>query len=436
MQVSVESTEGLGRRLTITVPAEKIDAEINNRLRNLAKTRRIDGFRQGKAPLSIVRKMYGQAVSADVAGDIMQRNFIEAIISEKLNPAGAPAMDAPEIKQGEDFSFTASFEVYPEVKVEGLEEIEVEKPVAEIQDADLDNMIETLRKQQAGWTEVERECQNEDRVNINFIGSVDGEEFEGGKAENFDLVMGAGRMIPGFEDGIIGKKQGDEFTIDVTFPEEYHAENLKGKAAQFAITINRVEEQELPELTEEFVKRFGIEDGSVDGLKAEIRKNMTRELEQNIRNRIKEQVLDGLVSKNEFDLPSAAVAQEVQTLREQAMQRFGNMPADKAPQLPDELFKDQAERRVRVGLLLGELIRESEMKADEERVKSTIESMASAYEDPSEVVDHYYNNENLLTGVRNLVLEDQVVDMILEKAKVSDKTMSFDEVINNTAASA
>jgi len=436
MQVSVETTQGLERRLTITVPADVMDKEINTRLNKLAKTRRIDGFRPGKAPVAMIKKMYGQSVAADVANDLMQRNYIEAVIAQKLSPVGAPSMDVKTFETGADFVFTATFEVYPEIEVQNLEAIQVEKPVAAVADADLDKMLETLRKQHATWVEADAAAAEGLRVNMNFVGSIDGEEFEGGKAENFNLVMGAGRMIPGFEDGIQGKKAGESFDIDVTFPEEYHAEHLKGKAAKFAITLNKVEKQELPELTEEFVKRFGIEDGAVDSLKAEVRKNMERELSQALKNRVKEQVLNGLVEHNALDVPQAAVAQEIEGLRQQAMQRFGGAQGNNVPQLPDELFQAQAERRVRIGLLLGEVIRTNEIKADDARVKSIIESMATAYEDPQEVVDYYFKNEQLLNNIRNLAVEEQAVEFIMSKAQVTEKPMSFDEVINKNAVAA
>ena len=436
MQVSVETTQGLERRLTITVPAATVDAAVRKELNGLAKTRRIDGFRPGKAPVAIIKKMFGAMAHARVADEMMQNNFIKAIIESKLSPAGAPTMDPKEIKEGQDFEFTATFEVYPEFEVAGLESIKVEKPVASVKDADLANMIDTLRKQHATWSDVDVAAANGMRVTLDFVGSIDGEEFDGGKAEGFTLELGAGRMIPGFEDAILGKKAGDEFTIEVTFPADYHAEALKGKAAKFASKLNKVEEQVLPELTEEFVKRFGIESGSVEELKAEVRKNMERELAQALKNSVKEQVLNGLVEANQIDLPKAAVAQEIDTLRQQALQRFGGFQGGNAPELPAELFQAQAERRVRVGLLLGDVIRTNEIKADDARVTSIIESMATAYEDPKEVIEYYQKNEQMLNGVRNLAVEDQAIDLILSKAQVTEKEVAFDDVINKSGAAA
>ena len=436
MQVSVETTQGLERRLTITVPADKIEKEYNSRLNQVAKTRRIDGFLPGKAPKALIQKMYGESIVADVADAVMQRHFVEALVAEKLNPVGAPTLEPNQLVPGSDFTFTVSFEVYPEFKVQNLDAIKVEKPVATVSDADLDKMLTTLRKQHASWVDADEAAANDLRVNMDFVGSVDGEEFEGGKAEGFALVLGAGRMIPGFEAGILGKKAGESFDIEVTFPEDYHAENLKGKAAKFAIKLNKVEKQDLPELDAEFIKRFGVEDGSVESLKAEIRKNMERELTQALKGQVKEQILSGLLEQNQIDVPKAAVTREVEALRQQALQRFGAANSKNVPQLPDELFQEQAERRVRVGLLLGEVIREQDIKADDARVKTLIESLATAYEDPSEVVDYYFQNERLLNNMRDLAVEDQAIEFLLSQAQVTEKATSFDEVINKAGAAA
>ncbi|MDH5877879.1 trigger factor [Vibrio sp. S/42/10] len=432
MQVTVETLEGLERRLNITVPAANIEDAVTAELRNIAKNRRFDGFRKGKVPMKMVAKMYGKAVRQDVMGEVMQRHFIEAIVKEKINPAGAPTFAPVENNEGADLVFNATFEVYPEVELKGLENITVEKPAVEVKEADVEEMIETLRKQQATWTEVEAAADAGSRATIDFVGSIDGEEFEGGKAENFPLEMGAGRMIPGFEDGIVGKTAGMEFEIDVNFPEDYHAENLKGKEAKFSIKLNKVEARELPELNEEFVSKFGATDG-IEGLKAEVRKNMERELKQAVKNRIKEQAIDGLVNENNIDVPSALIDQEIGVLRQQAAQRFGGN-TEAADQLPRELFEEQAKRRVVVGLLLGEVIKTEELKADDEKVKAIIEEMATAYEDPTEVIAYYEQNEQMMNNMRNVALEEQAIDAIIAKAQVSDKEVSFNELMNQQPA--
>ncbi len=433
MQATVETLEGLERRLTITVPAANIEDAVTAELRNIAKNRRFDGFRKGKVPMKMVASMYGKAVRQDVMGEVMQRHFIEAIVKDKINPAGAPTFAPVENEAGKDLVFTATFEVYPEVELKGLEKIAVEKPAVEVKDEDVAEMIETLRKQQSTWTEVAEAAAADSRATIDFVGSIGGEEFEGGKAENFPLEMGQGRMIPGFEDAILGKNAGDEFTIEVNFPEDYHAENLKGKAASFVTKLIKVESRELPEVNDEFVAKFGVTEGGVDALKAEVRKNMERELKQTVKNRIKEQAINGLVEQNEFDVPSALVDQEIQVLRQQAAQRFGGNP-EAAAQLPRELFEEQAVRRVKVGLLLGEVIKADELKADEARVQSLIEEMATAYEDPAEVIAYYQQNEEMMNNIRNVALEDQAIEAIIAKAQVSEKEVGFNELMNQQPA--
>jgi len=431
MQASVETTQGLGRRVTITVAKDVIENAVKSELVSVAKKVRIDGFRKGKVPMNIVAQRYGASVRQDVLGDLMQRNFVDTIIKEKINPAGAPNYVPGEYKNGEDFTYSVEFEVYPDVELKGLEAIEVEKPMVAVTDADVDTMLDTLRKQQASWKESHRAAEAEDRVTIDFSGSVDGEEFEGGKASDFVLAMGQGRMIPGFEDGVVGHKAGETFAIDVNFPEDYHAEKLKGKAAKFDIVLKKVEERELPEFTEEFIKRFGVADGTIAGLRTEVRKNMERELKGAVRNRLKNQVIDGLVSANNIEVPTALIDSEIEVLKRQAAQRFGGNEKQ-ALELPRELFEEQAKRRVVVGLLLGEVIRTHELKADDNRVKALIEEMASAYEDPSEVIEFYSKNNELLNNMRNVALEEQAVEAILEKAKVTEKATGFQELMNQT----
>ncbi|KGT88498.1 trigger factor [Enterobacter cancerogenus] len=433
MTVSVETTQGLGRRISITVAADSIESAVKKELVEVAKKVRIDGFRKGKVPANIISQRYGASVRQDVLGELMTRNFVDAIIKEKINPAGAPNYVPGEYKEGEDFTYAVEFEVYPEVELKGLDAIEVEKPVVEVTDADVDTMLETLQKQQATWKESDAAATAEDRATIDFSGSVDGEEFEGGKASDFVLAMGQGRMIAGFEEGVVGHKAGETFTIDVKFPDDYHAETLKGKDAKFEIVLKKVETRELPELTEEFIKRFGVEDGSVAGLRAEVRKNMDRELKGAIRNRVKSQAIDGLVEANDIDVPVALIDSEIDVLRRQAAQRFGGNEKQ-AFELPRELFEEQAKRRVVVGLLLGEVIRINELKADEDRVKALIEEMASAYEDPQEVIEFYSKNNELMNNMRNVALEEQAVEAVLAKAKVTDKATNFQELMNQTSA--
>ena len=429
MSISIETLEGLQRRVTIIVAADKIEAAYKEQLKGYAKNARVDGFRKGKVPHSIIEQRFGVAARQDALSDEMQRAFFDAVIAEKINLAGRPTFTPNNYQPGQEFSFSVTFEVFPEVELKGLENIEVEKPVVEISEADLDKMVDVLRKQQATWAESQEAAKSEDRVVIDFVGSVDGEEFKGGKATDFVLAMGQGRMIPGFEEGIVGHKAGEQFDIDVTFPAEYHAENLKGKAAKFAITLKKVENIVLPELTEEFVKKFGNAK-SVEDLRAEIKKNMQRELNNAVTARVKNQVINGLIAQNDIEVPAAAVAEEVEVLRQQAVQRFGGKP-EMAAQLPAELFEAEAKRRVQVGLLLSTVIGSNELKVDEARVEAMISDIASAYEQPAEVVEYYAKNRQLTENIRNVVLEEQAVDAVLAKAKVAEKAMSFDELMQS-----
>ncbi|NQZ83103.1 MAG: trigger factor [Colwellia sp.] len=431
MQVSVETTQGLERRLTISVPAEKVDVEVKNRLRHIAKTQRINGFRPGKVPPSVIQKRYGKSVRQEVAGELMQRNFVEAIVAEKINPAGRPNFVAKSNEDGKAFEFEATFEIYPEVKLSGLDAIKVERPVAEVTDEDLDEMFVTLQKQHQTWKENKRKTKKGDKLTLDFLGRVDGEEFEGGKAEAFELELGAGRMIPGFEKEITGMKAGEEKTIKVTFPEDYHAENLKGKEAEFDIVIHKTEGSVLPKVDDEFAKLFGVEDGGVEALRTEVSKNMTRELTQAVKAKVKEQVIEGLLAANELDLPAALVAQEIEVLRKQAMERFsGQMDPNNLPELPNDMFEEQAKRRVKIGLLLGEVIKVNELKVDESKVNELIASAASAYEDPKEVIEYYATNKELNQQMQNVALEEQAVELLVESAKVKDKKASFKDIMN------
>ena len=436
MQVSVETTTGLERRLTITVPAVAIDTAVKSRLQQLAKTQRINGFRPGKVPVNVIQKRYGQAVRQEIAGEAMQRSFYQAITQEKITPAGAPNFELKTDVIGKDLEFVASFEVFPEVAVKDVSKIEVDKAVVEITDKDLDNMMETLRKQHAGWKEVKRKSKKDDRLTMDFVGTIDGVEFDGGKAENFVLEMGKDRMIPGFEKPLVGAKAGEEVIVDVTFPEDYHAEKLKGKAAQFTVKVNKVEALDLPKVDADFAKLFGIEDGSIESLTAEVRKNMQRELDQTLKASVKEQVINGLLANNAIDLPKALVDQEVNALREQAKQRFAQQQGSKVenlPELPADLFVENARKRVSIGLLLGEVIKTNNLKVDTAKVDSLIETAASAYEDPQEVIEYYRSNKELMQQMQNVAMEEQAVELLLSQAKVKEVKKAFDEIMNKQA---
>ena len=429
MQVSVETTSALERRMTIGVPADKIDSAVESKLAQTAKQVRLDGFRPGKVPMREVRRRFGKAIREEVIGEIVSNSFYEAMTEKALNPAGYPAIERTKDAPGEDLEFVATFEVYPEVAITGLDQIKVVRPVSEISEADIDAMIVRLREQRATFVDVDRAAQNDDQVIIDFVGSKDGEAFQGGSGENHKLVLGSGSMIPGFEEGLVGATKGEERVLSLTFPENYHAEELKGQAVQFAVTVKAVQEKQLPEVNEEFIKTFAPKDPTLENFRSEIRDNMERELQNAIKNRVKKQVMDGVLAQNEVDVPKALLDSEIDRQRKQMVQQFGGGANFDYRTLPAELFEKQASRAVKLALLLGELIKEREIKADATRVRSAVEEMAKPYENPEQVVSWYYENEQLLQQVEAMVLEDQVVDVILEQAQMSEETMSYEDVV-------
>ncbi len=435
MQVTEESANGLERKIVVQVPAEKIDDAVMKRLRDIAKTARINGFRPGKVPLKVVQKRFGGQVKQEVLGDVINESYQEALKQEDYRPAGTPSIEPVDGNiedEAGDFQYRATFEVFPEIEVADLGGKSVDKATSDVQEADLDEMIETLRQQKLEWNEVERAAQDGDQVVMNFVGSIDGEEFPGGKADDAPLVLGSNSMIPGFEDQLVGVVKGEERTIKVNFPEEYRATELAGKEAEFQITVNAVNESALPEVNDEFAREFGVEEGGVDALRADIRKNMERELGQSLENLNKQAVMDLLLESNNFDVPGSMVKDEIGRLRQQIVDQMqGQVPGGtETPELADELFKSDAEKRVKLGLLVAEIIKKNEIKADPDKVKSTIENIASSYEDPKQVMDYYYGNPEYLQNVEGLVLEQQVTEWAMQSATVVDKPMKFKDVMN------
>lgn len=431
MQVSLETTSGLERRLTIVVPAADVDAKVEKRLKEMSRRVRLDGFRPGKVPFKVVKKRYGKGAYQEVLSELMQVSCMEAISSKDLQPAGSPSVEPRVMEEGKDFEFIATFEVYPEITLEDFSRIKVEKPMSAVQDADIDSMIDTLREQNRTWEVVERAARAGDQIEIDYIGTLDGEAFEGGSAEDQKLVLGSGQMIPGFEDGLIGASVGEERVIELTFPEEYHSEELKGQQAAFAVKVKAVSQPVLPEMNDGFFARYGVENGGEEAFREEVRKNMERELRQSVKARIKKQVMDGLLSIHDVAVPRTLAVQEIERLRRQAAASLdraadGSIDPDK---LPDELFREKADERIRLGLLIGEIVNAEKIEVDEDRVRSMIEDIASAYQQPQRVIDWYYSNEQQLNQIRYVVLEEQVVDTILDTAQVSDVECSYDEAI-------
>ncbi|OAV01283.1 MULTISPECIES: trigger factor [Moraxella] len=433
LQVSVNVVSDKETQLTVKVPVGNIQSKVESRIRSVAKTAKIDGFRKGKVPVSHIRSQYGAGIQQEVINDVIRDTVFEAIGNEKIRVVGVPNID--DVKLEDDFLvYQATVETFPEVEVQGLGDIEVERQVASVSDEDVDTMIENLQKQRQTFETKEGELEEGDQATFDFEGSIDGEKFEGGSAENHTLVIGSGRMIPGFEDGMKGMKAGEEKTITVTFPEDYQAEHLAGKEAQFVITVKEVKAATLPELNEEFFELFGVTEGGLDKLKADVRKNMEREVKHAGRNQVKQAAFDALLEKNEFDVPKAMLDQEIDRQRQLMLnrfaQQFGANPATfDSNMLPNELFEDQALRAVRLGVLVSQIIDAQKLEVDQERVTAFIAEAAENYEDPAEVIEYYTNDQAQRAQVESVVLEDQVVDYLLSQAKVSDKEVKYQELL-------
>ena len=429
MQVSVETTEGLERKLTIAIPGDRVDMAVNARLQEAAQTIRLNGFRQGKVPLKVVKNKFGKGVRQEVVGELMNQTYFEAIAQESLKPAGQPRIEPTSMGEGKDVEFVAVFEVYPEIELPDFAAIKAERLVAEVSDDDIDEMVETLRKQRQTWVPVERAAADGDMVNIDYVGKKEGEEFQGGKAAGQNLVLGSERMIPGFEDGVIGKSAGDDFTLQLKFPDEYHSEELAGAEVEFELKLNTVSEQSLPEVNEDFFKSFGVEEGGMKAFREEVSNNMQREMKTASRNKLKTTLMDALISDLDVAIPAALMSNEIQQLKHQTVQQMGGGQGFDPNSMPDDLFREQAKRRVTLGLILGEVISQQGIQADADKVRDAVEDIAATYESPEEVVKWYYSNEEQLQGIESSVIEDQVFDYIIEQAKVSDKGVSYQDVI-------
>lgn len=428
MAVSVEITSGLERRLKVDVPAARIDVAVETRLKDAATRMRIDGFRPGKVPMSEVRRRYAGPIRQEVLGDVMRDSFLEAVREHKLNPAGNPRIEPVTNEPGKDLEFVAIFEVYPEVSMGDFSAIAVEQPAGAVTDADVEEMVVTLRRQRATPQEVARAAAMDDMVEIDFVGTRNGAEFKGGSATDAKIQLGAGRMIPGFEEGLVGAVAGDVRTLELTFPADYSNEELKGQAVTFRVTVKKVLEQKLPELNEQFFNSFGIRESSLDKFKVEVRRNMERELRAALRNRVKTQVMEQLGRSASIDLPRALVAQEIQRLRQNMMQQFGGAKVDPSL-LPDELFNEQARKSVLLGLIVGEIVKTEGIRVDADRVRKQVEEVAESYEAPQDVVNWYYANPTSLRQIELAVLEEQVVERVLRDAKVTPTQVSYQEAV-------
>ncbi|WP_026223690.1 trigger factor [Methylosarcina fibrata] len=430
MQVSVEKTSELSRKMTVSVSEDVVQEKMAERLKSLVREIKMDGFRPGKVPPHVVKKMYGDRIRSEVTGDLIQSTFYQALQDQDLKPAGYPHIHPSDETNG--FQYTAVFEVYPEVSLQGIDQLEIERPVATVEETDVDAMVEKLRVQRKSWNAVERASETGDRITITFSGSAEGENFTNGKVEDYSVEIGSKQMIPGFEDNLTGLAVGANKTFTVTFPDDYGNAQLAGKPADFEVDVVKVEEPVLPEVDETFIKAYGIQEGTVEAFREDVRNTMERELEQALRGNLKNAVMDVLYEKIQVTVPNALIDEEVESLmkpyKENARKRKVKL---EDLQLPRDMFEEQARRRVALGLILGEVIKQNGIKVDNDKVRSVIEDMSRNYERPQDVIDWYYRDENRLSDVQQMVLEDQAVEWLTSQAKVTNRPMSFNDVMQN-----
>jgi len=426
MQVSLTATGGLERRLEVAVPEQRVSTEVEQRLKKLSRTARLKGFRPGKAPYAVVRSQFGEQVHAEVVGDLMRATFAEALDQEKLTPAGGPRIEPITIEPGADLKYAAVFEVLPDVKLKSVEGMALQRPTVAVSDADVDAMIESMRKQRSVFTAVERAAQDSDRLTIDYTGTVDGEALKDGEARDVHFILGEKKVWPEFENALRGAAPGQTRTVDSGFPADHGNPQLAGKTAQFALTLKTVEAQSLPEVDEEFCRQFAVQEGGIDALRTEVRNSMTREVTELVRQRLRTQVLDGLYRDNRFEVPRGMVDEQIQQLQMDMARRIG---ARDVSQLPGrENFEEPAKRRVALGLLLGELVRAESLKLDRERVLAKLSDLASSYPNPDEVRRAYLQSADAMRQIESSVLEDQVIDRVIEKARIEERPVSFKEL--------
>jgi trigger factor len=436
MSVTLETLENLERKVTLSLPWSSINAECDKRLKQTARKARIDGFRPGKAPLSMIQSMYGASIQNDVMNELAQKVFFDTAVAEGWKIAGMPRLEGVEGQDDkENFLFSGVFEVFPEVKVGNLSGQEVEKVTATVGDAEVEKTIDILRQQRTRFNHTERAAKDGDRVIIDFAGKIDGEAFAGGSAENYAFVLGQGQMLPEFEAGVNGLKEGESKDVEVNFPEDYHGKEVAGKTAVFTITVRNVAEPVLPEVDEVFAKALGITDGNIETMRAEVKKNVEREVKRRVDSQNKEAAMEALLAVSELQVPNALINEEAARLAAGMKQNFINqgMADAKNLDLPLDMFKEQAERRVKLGLILAEVVQANGLEPSKEQIDAVIADFAESYEDPQEVIDWYHADNSRLQGPTSLAVEANVTDFVLGKAKVTEKALSFDEVMGNQA---
>lgn len=430
MQISLENTGTLERKMTVEIPAEKITSAIEQKLQNMSRQVKISGFRPGKVPMRVVRQRFGKQVSQEVVADTMRSSYQEAILQEKLRPAGNPHIEPLNLETDQDLKYIATFEVYPDISLAELSQLEIEVADVEVADSDIDNMLEKLRKQKMNWKEVNRVAKQDDQVTIDFKGTMNDEEFPGGSQEDFAVVLGNSTLLPEFEKQLEGVKRDQEKSFDIEFPENYMQQELAEKIATFTIKVKKVEEGELPEMDETFVKEFGIQDGELSSLKEQLKSNMALELNQRKKAFEKDQVMKQLYEANKFEIPNSMVLDEIKVLRAHTMK---DMNIQDESKLPDSMFEEEAKRRISLGLMIGEIATQNEIKLDQEKVNEHLNVIASGYSKPEEVIQYYRGNQQAMANIEILVMEEQVVEFVLDQAKQVNKSFSYDEFVNKQA---
>jgi trigger factor len=428
MMVSVESLSGLERRMQVSVPANRVKQQVDARLLKVSRTARIKGFRPGKAPIHVVRKHYGPQVQEEVVSDLIRETFAEAVRQEKLVPAGGPRIEPQGADKAGELRYTATFEIYPQFELRGLESLQLTRPQASVTDGDLETMIESLRKQRPDYVVVERGCADGDRVTIDFEGRIGGDPFEGGRSEGLEVILGSNRLLPEFENGLRGASSGETREFDVRFPDEYQATKIAGKTARFTAKVHKVEEPKLPEVDAAFCEAFGVSEGGVEALRAEVRENMERELAQAIQARLKSQVMEQLLGANPIAVPRALVESEIRDMQIDMLRRMGAKSARQLP--PREPFEESAGKRVALGLILNEVIRKAGIQPDAALVQARLDEIVSGFADPEAARQQYLQSDAAMRQLQMAVLEDQVVAHVVGVAKIQDQPGSFKEIMN------
>jgi trigger factor len=426
MQVSLTATGGLERRLEVAVPATEVASEVEQRLKSISRTARLKGFRPGKAPITVVRKQFGDQVHQEVVTDLMRSSFAEALSQEKLTPAGGPRIEPITLGPGTELKYAAVFEVLPEIKVKSFESTPIERPTADVTENDVTAMIESMRRQRPVFTTVERAAKDTDRVTLDFDGRIDGQPFEGGDGRDVTVIVGSRQAVAELEEGVKGASAGENRTISLSFPAENPNKSIAGKTGELQVTIKRVEDQTLPEVDEEFCRAYGVEEGGIEALRVEVRKSMERELGDVIRNRLRAQVMDAMYRENSIEVPRSMIEEQVQRLQMDAARRMGAKEASQVP--PREPFEEPGRRRAALGLLMGQIVQTEGLKIDRERVQSRLNDVIASYPNPDEARRAYLQNAEAMRQIESAVLEDQVVEWIVGHARVTDKTFTFKEL--------